>query len=30
MLWWFGDGGPSAWVYILMILSMIAFWGLII
>jgi putative membrane protein len=30
MMWWSGDGGPSAWVYILMALSMIAFWGLII
>lgn len=29
-MWWYGDGNVGAWGYVLMTLSMIAFWGLII
>jgi putative membrane protein len=29
-MYWYGDGNPGGWAYVLMTLSMILFWGLII
>lgn len=29
-MWWYGDGSPSGWTYVLMTVSMILFWALII